>query len=439
MTDILFLFIGLALGGLVTWLILRARISSHKMVEGSRLAELKERFDLQSRGLAEKEREILALHTAIAEKDTDLKHFREKLEQQKEEVQRMQQQLQETFKNLANEIMEEKSKTFSRQNRESLDQILKPFRENLHDLRKKVEETYDKEAQQRFSLKEEVKRLAEMNQKIGEEARALTRALKSESKTQGNWGEMILESILEKSGLQRNREFFVQQSFTNVEGRRLQPDVVVHYPGERSIIIDSKVSLTAYERYVSAMDDAVREAELKAHLESVRQHVKELNVKSYQDLYQLKSLDFVMLFMAVEPAYLLAIQHDPQLWQYAYDRRILLISPTNLIAALKMVDSMWKQEYQNRNVMKIAEQGGRLYDDFVLFYERLSKLGKKLDEAKDAHSETMKKLQDGRGNLVSRVENLKKLGVKAKKQLPGDAVERSFDPAGDNEEETIED
>lgn len=437
MADVLFLFIGLTLGIVATWLFFRARQSAGKAIDASKLADLQTRFEQQSRELSEKEKELLNLHSALAGKDSDLRHYREKLEQQKEELAAMQKQLQETFKNLANEIMEEKSKTFSRQNREGLDQILKPFRENLHDLRKKVEETYDKEAQQRFSLKEEVKRLAEVNQKIGEEARALTNALKSESKTQGNWGEMILESILEKSGLERDREFFVQTSFTTSDGRRLQPDVLVHYPGERSIIIDSKVSLTAYERYVSATDELSRQAELKAHLESVKNHVKELAGKSYQDLSQIKTLDFVMLFMPVEPAYLLAIQYDPELWQYAYDRRILLISPTNLIAALKMVESMWKQEYQNRNVMQIAEQGGRLYDDFVLFYERMAKVGKKLDEARDAHSETMKKLQDGRGNLISRVEGLKKLGVKTKKQLPTEVVERALEH--ENPDEPTED
>ena len=350
----------------------------------------------------------------------------------------MDEKMKTEFKNLANEIMEEKSRKFTEQNREKLDEILKPFNENLKDFRRKVEETHIEGEKGRASLFTKIKDLEDLNLKISNEANALTKALKGESKTQGNWGEMILETILEKSGLVKDREFFKQNSFVSEEGKRLQPDFIVKYPGDRSIVIDAKVSLTAYEKFCDTENEREKENWLKAHLISVKNHINELAVKNYQDIYKINTLDFVMMFMPVEPAYFVAIQSDTNLWSWAYERRILIISPTNLIAALKMVESMWRQEYQNRNVLEIATQGGALYDDFVLFTERLLKLGKKLDDAREHYDETLKKLSTGKGNLVNRVNKLKSLGVRTRKNLPPEILNEDTDSDSESETPSIE-
>ncbi|NJM16420.1 MAG: DNA recombination protein RmuC [Bacteroidales bacterium] len=294
----------------------------------------------------------------------------------------------------------------------------------MKDFEKKVSDTYDKEAQQRFSLKEEVKRLAELNQQISKEAQNLTRALKGDSKARGNWGEVILEGILERSGLAKDREYFVQNSFTTEEGRRLQPDVIVQYPGERSMIIDSKVSLVAYERFVNAETEEDRDIFIKEHLQSIKNHILELSRKSYQDIYDIKTLDFVMMFLPVEPAYYLALQADTGLWNFAYEKRILLISPTNLIAALKLIESMWRQEYQSNNAREIAQKSGEMYDKFVGFVEDLIEVGKKLNATRDSYQLAMNKLHEGRGNLVKRAQDLKEMGIQSKKELPKGLVDR---------------
>jgi DNA recombination protein RmuC len=241
----------------------------------------------------------------------------------------------------------------------------------------------------------------------------------------GNWGEMVLENILEKSGLVRDREYFVQASFQTDEGKRLQPDIVIAYPGEKNIIIDSKVSLVAYERYVSTEIPEEKEQALKNHITSIKNHVSELSAKNYQDIYKINSLDFVMMFLPVEPAYLIAIQKEPDLWHFAYNKRILLISPTNLIAALKMVASMWLQEYQSKNVMEIAHQSGALYDKFEGLVQDLIDIGKRIDSAQVSYKNSMVKLVEGKGNLISRVEKIKQLGAKTKKSLPQNLLERS--------------
>jgi DNA recombination protein RmuC len=339
---------------------------------------------------------------------------------EREAIEKQHERMKNEFKILANDIMEEKSRKFTEQNRDKLDELLKPFSENLRDFRRKVEETHMEGEKSRFSLFNKIKDLEELNRRISDEASALTKALKGESKTQGNWGEMILESILEKSGLRKEREYTVQSSFTTADGKRLQPDIIIRYPGDRNIIIDSKVSLNAYESYHNSETDADRERCLKAHLVSVKSHINELSAKNYEGLYGINTLDFVMMFMPVEPSYVLALQADQSIWNYAYDRRILLMSPTNLIAALKMIESMWRQEYQTRNVLEIAEQGGALDDDFVMLAERLLKLGKKLDDAREQYDETMKKLSTGKGNLLGRVSKLRTLGVKAKRTLPAE-------------------
>lgn len=350
----------------------------------------------------------------------------ENMEVQKQEVQRIRQEMNNEFKVLANEILQEKSKSFSEMNHERLAEILNPLKERLEGFKKTVEETYNNEARERFSLKEQIKELVERSESIGAEAKQLTHALRGDSKIQGDWGEMILESILEKSGLEKDREYFIQETLRDEDGhtiqgsdgRKMRPDVIIRYPGgeNHQMVIDSKVSLTAYVNYVNAEDADEARLALKQHLVSVKKHIDELAGKSYQD-YVGKG-DHVMMFIPNEAAYLAAMQADHALWQYAYEKKVLLLSPTNLIAALKLVADLWQRDKQTRNAIDIAEEGGKLYDKFAGFVEDMEKIGKSLNTTAMAYTDAMKKLKTGNGNLIGRVEKLKVMGVKAKKNLP---------------------
>ena len=416
--EVLYLVIGLMVGGGIAFLILRSLLAGRQQYMKEKVSGLEGETLALGRQIKEKDEEMIRLTRELAVAATDLKNGKEKLEEQKADISNLQDRFRIEFKNLANEILEEKSKKFTEQNRTNLDQLLKPLGEKIRDFEKKVGETYDKEAQQRFSLKEEVKRLAELNKKISEDAENLTRALKGDSKSQGNWGEMILESILERSGLAKDREYLVQPSFQGDDGRRMQPDVVVSYPGNRSVIIDAKVSLTAYEKFVDASSPELREKYLKEHISSIKNHVLELSNKDYLAIYQVPSLDFIMMFLPVEPAYLLAIKEDPDLWNYAYDRRILLISPTNLLAALKMIASLWRQEHQNKNALEIARQSGDLLDKFYALLSDLNDLGSRLKLTQKSYDDAINKLSEGKGNLIRRAQRIEELGAKTKKKLP---------------------
>jgi len=416
--EFIYGLIGLIAGGGIVYLVLRSWLAGKQQYMKEKVGGLEEENHALERQIKEREAEMIHLTRELAVATTNLKNGKEKLEEQKTEITNMQDRFRIEFKNLANEILEEKSKKFTEQNRSNLDQLLKPLGEKIRDFEKKVGDAYDKEAQQRFSLKEEVKRLAELNRKIGEDAENLTRALKGDSKSQGNWGEMILESILERSGLAKDREYVVQPSFQGDDGRRMQPDVVISYPGNRSVIIDAKVSLTAYERLVEAGSPDLKEKYLKEHLNSIRNHISELSSKNYLDIYQVQSLDFIMMFLPVEPAYLVAIKEDPEIWNYAYDRRILLISPTNLLAALKMIASLWRQEYQNKNALEIARQSGDLLDKFYALLSDLNDLGSRLKLTQKSYDDTINKLSEGKGNLIRRAQRIEELGAKTKKNLP---------------------
>ncbi len=400
-------------------------LNSAKITAEERSRMLEQQNNAIQQQLKEKEALINGLNSQLSRKTTENEGLNEKLSTLKKDIEKLQDNFRNEFKNLANDILEEKTKKFTEQNRTKLDEILKPLSEKIREFEKKVEDTYDKESKQRFSLEKEIKNLAELNQQISKEANNLTHALKGQTKTQGNWGEIILESILEKSGLVRDREYTVQASYTNTEGKRLQPDVIIAYPGERSLVVDSKVSLLAYERFSSAETKEEQDRALKDHLLSVRTHISELSSKNYQDLYQLKGLDFVILFMPVEPAYLIAMQAEPDLWSYAYERRVLLISPTNLIAVLRMISNLWRVEYQNKNAVEIARQSADLLDKFVGFLEDLEDVGRKLESTRQSFDASMNKLSTGKGNLIRRAEKIKELGAKPAKEIPKNLLEKS--------------
>ncbi|HFK5593572.1 TPA: DNA recombination protein RmuC [Elizabethkingia anophelis] len=354
------------------------------------------------------------------------------LETQKEEITKIQEEAKLQFENLANKILEEKTEKFTTLNQNSLKTILEPFQDKIAELKNRVNEAYEKENKERFSLAEKVRELAELNQQISEDAKKLTRALKGESKTQGNWGEMILESILEKSGLVKGREYYLEHElrdennkaiYSEFSGKKMRPDAVVKYPDERNVIIDSKVSLTAFTELVDETDSEIYTIKLNQHLSSIKNHIQQLSQKAYDDYG--KSLDFVMMFIPSEPAYIAAMQADQNLWNYAYERRILLLNPSNLITSLKLIADLWKREYQNRNTMEIAERGAKLYDKFVGFVENLEKVGKGLDQAKNAYTDAYKQLSTGNDNLVIQTQKLRALGIKSKKELPQSLIENS--------------
>lgn len=364
----------------------------------------------------------------IAEANALLKSKEEQLKIQQDELLNTRTQLNKDFQVLANQILEEKTLRFTDVNKANIEAILKPLNEKLTEFKAKVEETYDKESKQRFSLEERIKELVALNNQISEDANNLTKALKGNNKIQGNWGEMILESILEKSGLKKDEEYFCQEFITDENGRRIQnehnkymqPDIIVVYPGGRKIVIDSKVSLVGYVKCVEADTDKDKTTAEKEHLTSIRQHIDELSQKCYQDYVD--SLDFVMMFIPTEPAYILAMQLDSGLWDYAYRKRILLISPTNLIASLKVVADLWKREYQSRNAIEIAKRGAILYDKFAGFVDTLQDVGKNIERSQKAYDKAFSQLKDGNGNLIRQAEMLKELGIKAQKELPGSDI-----------------
>lgn len=390
----------------------------------TREIDLKKEIELLSTDKEQLRQEQLTHIKEIAELQAQIQAKEALLKSHQEELINTRNQLNKDFQIIANQILEEKTMRFTDTNRNNMEAILKPLNEKLTEFKSKVEETYDKESKQRFSLEERIKELVALNNQISEDANNLTKALKGSNKIQGNWGEMILESILEKSGLKKGEEYYSQETLKdengntiiNASGGRMQPDVVVVYPGGRKIIIDSKVSLTAYIKYVEAETDEAKAIVEKEHILSIRQHIDELSKKSYQDYVE--SLDFVMMFIPNEPAYILAMQLDSTLWDYAYRKRILLISPTNLIASLKVVSDLWKREYQSRNAQEIAKRGSILYDKFAGFVDSLQDIGKNIERSQKAYDKAYSQLSEGNGNLIRQAEMLKELGVKSQKELP---------------------
>jgi DNA recombination protein RmuC len=355
--------------------------------------------------------------------------LQEKLDTQKEEMKVLGEKFNTEFENIANKILDTKTEKFTELNKTNLTNILEPLGKNITEFKTKVEEVYNKESQERFSLGEKVKELAALNKVISDEAHNLTKALKGEAKTQGRWGEMILESVLERSGLVKDREYFMEHQLLDADGnplksdsedKKMRPDAVIKYPDNRSVIIDSKVSLNAFTRLIAATDVEEQKKELEAHVAAIKNHIVTLSAKGYDD-YD-KALDFVMMFIPSEPAYIAALQGEADLWNFAYDKRILLLSPTNLITSLKLIVDLWKREYQNQNALEIAERGAKLYDKFVGFVSNLEGIGEHLDKAQGKYSEAYKQLSTGNDNLVSQATKLKNLGLKTKKELPKEIV-----------------
>jgi DNA recombination protein RmuC len=445
--NIVFLLFGLVLGFALAWLLLRNRngdtesaVLTTRLEAGSQeiarlTAELKQLKEASALELnAEKrrlEQDIRHLQEQLSTSNMQLAREGEALKAQKETLDTLRKELDlvhkkytTEFENIASRILEEKTQKFTDQNKTNLDIILNPLKERIKDFEEKVDKTYKSESAERITLKAEIKNLVELNTKISLEANNLASALKGDNKMQGNWGEVILEKIMERSGLEKDREYRTQFVTSNADGNTIKPDLVVLLPGNKHIIIDSKVSLLAYEAMVNAPDEELRQQFLKAHLESVKSHIKGLSDKKYSSGVEFNSPDFVILFIPIESSFSIAIQADNDLFNYAWDKKVVIVSPSTLLATLRTIASMWKQEKQTANALEIAAEGGKLYDKFVGFVEDLILVGRKMDEAKGTYGEAMKKLSDGSGNLVGRAEKMRKLGARVNKLLPPKLVER---------------
>ncbi|MDX1774555.1 DNA recombination protein RmuC [Oceanihabitans sediminis] len=390
----------------------------------TKTSELKETIFKIEKEREEIRREKDFLNTELTRRNSEFENLQKLNLKRDEELEERQKQLRTDFENLANKILEAKSEKFTIQNKENLNNILNPLQEKIQLFEKKVEDTQKESISMHSALKEQLLGLKDLNQQMTKEATNLTRALKGDSKMQGNWGELVLERVLEKSGLEKDREYFIQQNFTREDGSRVLPDIVLHLPDNKKMIIDSKVSLTDYERYVNAEDEE-RETHLKAHINSIKKHVDQLSEKKYEDLYDIESPDFVLLFIPIEPAFAVAINADNAIYNKAFEKNIVIVTPSTLLATLRTVDSMWNNEKQQQNAIEIARQAGALYDKFHGLVTDLTGVGKKIDDAKKDYSAAMNKLVEGKGNLIRSVEKIKKLGAKAKKSLPETIIKRA--------------
>ena len=394
-------------------------LSAKEIAENAVLKVQKELQTLQQ----EKEQLLTVNSSQVA----DLRNLQEKLDDHKEEVNKLQEKFTKEFENLANKIFEDKSTKFTVQNKENIQTILHPLQEKIKGFEDKVEKTHKESIDYHAALRQQIIGLKEMNLQMSKETINLTKALKGDNKTQGNWGELVLERVLEKSGLEKNREYVVQQSFTNEQGKRVLPDVVIHLPNNRKMIVDSKVSLTAYEKFVNTEEEHQKALFLKDHINSLKRHIEQLSEKKYEDIYKIESPDFVLLFIPIEPAFAVAINSDNSLYNKAFDKNIVIVTPSTLLATLRTIDTMWNNEKQQKNALEIARQAGSLYDKFHGLLNDLIGIGKKIDASKTDYNAAMNKLVDGKGNLITSVEKLKKMGAKAKKVLPENIIERAGD------------
>lgn len=436
MNDVLsFLIFGLVcavLGAFLGWMMSSLKkkgelsgLQERLHQEALQLGELKDAFAKAQQETTAIRKEKDFLQNELTARNVEFENMEHRMNEKSEELTKLQEKFTKDFEIIANKILDEKSSKFTIQNKQNLDIILKPLQEKIQTFEKRIEDTNKEAIDRTASLREQIKSLSALNEQMSKEANNLTKALKGDSKMQGNWGELVLERVLEKSGLEKDREYFVQQSFVTEEGNRLLPDVVIHLPDHKKMIVDSKVSLRAYERFVNEEDPDERHLHLKQHLNDLKNHVQQLSAKNYQDLYEIESPDFVLLFIPIEPAFAIAINSDNQLYNQAFEKNIVIVTPSTLLATLRTIDSMWNNEKQQQNAIEIARQAGGLYDKFYGLMTDLTAVGKKMDDAKAGYSAAMNKLVEGNGNLITRVENLKKMGAKAKKALPEAIIKRA--------------
>ncbi|MGO4820967.1 MULTISPECIES: DNA recombination protein RmuC [unclassified Flavobacterium] len=443
LSFLLLFIIALAIGIFIGKLIFSARFQSEKISLEEKLIalrsqyeQLKEQFS-SDKSVFDKKLELAAIEKEtirnekdslaiqLSKKEVDFENLWERNKEQRDEVEKLQLKFTKEFENLANKILEEKSKKFTEQNRENMKNILSPLQDKIQLFEKKVEDTHKESIDYHAALRQQILGLQEMNIQMSKETINLTKALKGDSKMQGNWGELVLERVLEKSGLEKGREYEVQQAFTNEEGNRVFPDVVINLPDGKKMIVDSKVSLTAYEKFINEEEETLRNGYLKEHVISIKRHVEQLGNKNYHDLYQIESPDFVLLFIPIEPAFAMALNEDTSLYNKAFERNIVIVTPATLLATLRTIDSMWTNQKQQENAFEIARQAGAMYDKFEGFVADLLRIGKKIDESKMEYSSAMNKLVEGKGNLITSVEKLKKMGAKAKKALPENILLRA--------------
>lgn len=442
--EILFLLSGIILGAATAWFIAKSKFNiaagpaGIPVEEYNRIDKEKERALAQlsivatdkeklSNEIVQEREKLQAANSRLAKAEEAFRNMNEKLITQKSEFEELQKRFTTEFQNIANRILEENSKKFTELNKSNLDVVLNPLNEKIKDFGEKVEKIYKAESDERITLKTEIKNLVELNKQISQEANNLATALKGDNKKQGNWGEYILEQILERSGLVKGREYYTQVTSTNAKDEIIKPDVIINLPDHKHVVIDSKVSLVAYEAFVNSVNEEDRQRFQKEHLLSVRTHIKTLSEKNYHSSKDLNTPEFILLFIPIESSFSAAVQASEDLFNFAWEKRIVLVSPSTLFATLCTIASIWKQERQNQNALEIARQGGNLYDKFVLFVEDLQKIGGSINTTQRLYEDAFNKLKEGKGNLIKRAEDIKKLGAKATKSLDPKLVDEAED------------
>jgi DNA recombination protein RmuC len=423
--EIIYLLAGLAAGMTGGWWLARSRYRKHQP-NASELAQkyvTKELYSDTRRELYDQQQQVLRLTRTLAAQEQQNRSLQENLRQQKEETLQLQKQMQTEFRNLANDLLEEKSRKFTQINEERLSTLLAPLRDKISDFRSKLEQTFHEDTRERASLKKEIEQLMRLNQQVSQDALRLTNALKGDSKTQGDWGELQLELILEKAGLEKNVHYSSQAGFNGQGGKAQRPDYIIHLPDNKHLVLDAKVSLTAYESYFNTEDTTERARFLKDHLGSIYRHMKTLSEKNYQQLYQINQPDYVIMFVPLEPALSAALREDVRIFEKCLEKNIVLVSSSTLMATLRTISYLWKQENQNRHVAEIARQSGKLYDKFVGFIEDLQKIEGSLNAAHNHYQQAINKLSQGKGNLVGRAEKLRELGASTAKSIPQELIE----------------